>query len=117
MENCIFCKIARGEIPCNKIYENDEFFSVLDINPAVKGHSLVISKKHFKTSLELPNTLGPDLLDCIKGTSIKLKEKYGAEGFNIVTNIGKVANQAVYHVHFHILPRKKGDKNPVPKTF
>ena len=114
MDDCVFCKIAKGEIPSERIYENDNFFSVPDANPVVDGHTLVISKKHFKTFLDMPDSLGPELSDCIKKTALKLVEKYNAEGFNIVNNINEVAGQVVKHIHFHILPRKKGGKTPVP---
>ena len=110
MEECIFCNIAKGEIPAKKIYENDNFFSIPDANPQAEGHTLVISKKHFETTLDMPNSLGTELLDCIKKTAMKLIEKYKAEGFNIVNNNFEVAGQIVKHAHYHILPRKKGDK-------
>lgn len=110
MEDCIFCKIAKREVPAERIYENDNFFSILDANPVTKGHTLIISKKHFKTVLDMPNTLGPELLDCIKKTSLILMKKYDAEGFNIINNTFEVAQQIVFHVHFHILPRRKTDK-------
>lgn len=109
---CIFCKIARGEIPVDKIYENDNFFSIPDINQKIEGHSLVISKKHFETTLDLPSTIGEDLLDCIKKTALKVIKENNAEGFNVVNNNFEVAGQAVKHVHYHLLPRKKGDKVP-----
>lgn len=109
MEDCIFCKIASGEIPVEKIYENDNFFSVLDANPQVEGHSLVISKKHFDNILELPILLGSELLACIKETALILMKKYDAEGFNVINNNFEAAQQIVKHVHFHILPRKKDD--------
>ncbi len=109
IKGCIFCKIANGEIPAKRIYENDNFFSILDANPDIEGHSLIISKKHFKTVLDLPNSLGPELLDCIKETSLKLIDKYKAEGFNVVNNTFVAAGQIVEHVHFHILPRIKDD--------
>jgi len=109
VEECIFCKIAKGEIKSEKIYENDNFFSVPDVNQKVEGHSLVISKKHFDTTLDMPSSLGTELLDCIKKTALKLIDKHKAEGFNIINNNFDVAGQFVKHVHFHILPRKKGD--------
>lgn len=65
---CIFCKISRGEIPCPRIYENDNFFSVPDKFPTLEGHSLIISKKHYDTLLDIPSTLGTELLDCLKKT-------------------------------------------------
>lgn len=112
MDDCIFCKIARGEIKVQKIYENDNFFSIPDANQKVEGHSLVISKKHFETILDLPSTLGTELLDCIKKTALKIINKEKASGFNLVNNNFPVAGQFVKHVHFHILPRKKGDSIP-----
>ena len=109
VNGCIFCKIAR-EGSRKKIYENDNFFSVSDISPAVKGHSLVISKKHFETVLDLPSTLGQELLDCIKQTTFKLMAEEKADGFNIANNSFRCAGQIVDHVHFHIFPRKKDDR-------
>ena len=109
IDDCIFCKIAKGEIKAERIYENDNFFSIYDANPKVKSHSLVISKKHFKTLLDLPSTLGSELLDCIKKTAFILMDKEKANGFNIVNNCFESAGQVISHFHVHILPRKKGD--------
>jgi len=106
-EECIFCKLAKSG--GNIIYENDSFFSIFDVSPAIKGHALVISKKHFKTILDVPNTLSPELLEAIKGTSMKLVKDFGAEGFNLAVNTNPCAGQVVDHVHVHIFPRKKGD--------
>ena len=71
----------------------------------------MISKKHFETSLDVPNSLGPELLDCIKSTALKLinKKQNGSVGFNIINNNFEVAGQVVKHVHFHVLPREKDD--------
>lgn len=110
MGDCIFCKIANGDVSTEDfIYENNSFFSIPDKNPVVEGHSMVISKKHFETILDLPEELGTELLECIKNTSLKLMKKYNAEGFNIINNNFEVAHQIVKHAHFHIIPRKKGD--------
>ena len=111
----IICKIAEGKIPSKKIYENDNFLSIPDANQQIDGHSLVISKKHFKTILDLPSSLGSELLDCIKKTTMKLMKEHNAEGFNIVQNNFECAGQLVNHLHFHILPRKKDGK--VPKVY
>ena len=105
-EDCIFCKLANNEMSRNGIYENDNFFSVPDLNPLVEGHSLVISKKHFETVLDMPNTLGPELFDCIKKTTIALMKIHDAEGFNLISNNYDASGQEIKHVHFHILPRK-----------
>ena len=109
MEECIFCKIAKREIPCEKIYEDDNFISFLDANPETEGHTLVIPKKHFNTILDTPNTLGNEFLETIKKTTLKLMNKYKAEGFNLVFNNSKIAGQEVDHVHAHIMLRKSGD--------
>ncbi len=108
-EECVFCKMVKGEIPVEKIYENDNFFSFPDANPIVEGHTLVIPKKHFKTFLDLPNTLGTELIECIKKTTMNLMDKYKANGFNVVTNNFPSAGQVVHHLHFHIIPRKEKD--------
>jgi len=109
VNDCIFCKIARGEIKKKKIYENENFFSIPDANPVIEGHSLIISKKHFENLLDLPSSLAGELLDCIKKTAEKLLKEKNADGFNVVNNNFEAAGQIVKHVHFHIFPRKKDD--------
>lgn len=101
--------MTEGKIPIEKIYETDNFFSTPDKNPIVEGHSLVISKKHFRTMLDLPSSLGTELLDCIKKTTLKLMEEKKASGFNVVNNNFESAGQVVKHIHFHIIPRREGD--------
>jgi len=109
VEDCVFCEISNWKIHSKIIYSNDNFLSIPDANPIVDGHSLVISKRHFDNILDTPSSLGLELLDCIKKTSLILIEKKKAEGINVVNNNFKVAGQLVNHVHFHIIPRKKGD--------
>jgi len=107
---CVFCDIVSGKISSGKfIYENENFFSIYDNNPEVEGHALVISKKHFETVLDLPNTMGGELLGAIKNTTLILIKKYNLEGFNVLSNNKKVGGQAVPHVHFHLIPRRKDD--------
>ena len=110
MEDCIFCKIVKGEIPSEKIYENDNFFCILDISPIAEGHTLIIPKKHFETILDIPDNLGPELLEAIKKISLDLIKEGKAEGFNIIQSNKEVAQQEVPHAHFHIIPRKKDDR-------
>lgn len=109
VDECIFCKIAKGEIKSDKICENDNFFSILDLNQDIKGHCLVISKNHFENNLDLPNSLGVELIDCIKSTALKIMEKENAQGFNLLGNNFEVADQEINHFHVHIFPRKKDD--------
>jgi len=108
-EDCIFCKVVKGEIPSKRVYEDDNFLAILDINPETEGHTLVMPKKHFKTILDTPSSLGNEFLDAIKKVSLKLVEKYKAEGFNVVFNTNRIAGQEVDHVHAHILLRKSSD--------
>jgi len=107
--DCIFCKISRGEIPSEKIFENENFFSIFDISPKVKGHCLIISKKHFENSLDMPASLGSEFLDCVKKTSLKILKEYECSGFNLIQNNFESAGQVVKHFHAHILPRKNDD--------
>lgn len=107
-EKCTFCRIARKEIPVQIIYESDNFLVFPDANPRITGHCLIIPKKHFANILELPLTLGSELLDVIKNVAeIKLKE--GFEGFNLIQNNFNAAGQIVMHSHIHFFPRKKDD--------
>lgn len=107
-DNCIFCKIARKEIPVNVIYENDNFFAMPDKNPAVPGHTLIIPKKHFENVMDMPASLGRELIDIVKAVA-EIRFKEGAEGFNLIQNNFEAAGQVVMHAHFHVLPRKKDD--------
>ncbi len=103
--DCIFCKIAEGEIPTEKIFESENFFAIKDINPKVEGHSLVISKKHYETLLDMPSSLYGEFLETAKEVAFKLIDELNAEGFNLIMNNKRVAGQLVAHVHLHVLPR------------
>jgi len=109
MKECVFCKIVGGEVSADKIYENGNFFSIFDKDPEVEGHALVICKKHFETVLDLPESLGSELMDAIKKTTIVLVKKYGVSGFNFINNCKKIAGQVIPHFHVHIIPRREGD--------
>lgn len=109
MTDCIFCKIARKEIPVEIIYETENFIAFPDAHPKVKGHTLIIPKKHYTNIMDMPDSLGSELLEIVKKVGEKrIKEK--AEGFNLINNCGEAAGQIVMHVHFHLMPRKKGEK-------
>ena len=109
MEECIFCKIVKGEIKSEKILETDNFFVIKDINAKTKGHSLVIPKKHYGTLLDVPASLLGEFLETAKKLALKLLDEEKADGFNLIMNNYKVAGQLVPHVHMHVLPRTKGD--------
>ncbi len=109
---CIFCRIARREVDAFIVYENERVMAFLDIRPLSRGHTLVIPKDHYETILEIPKDIASDLIDAVKVVCERLK-KIGAEGFNIVTNIGGVAGQEVMHAHIHVIPRYSKDERPI----
>lgn len=109
-KNCVFCKIARGEIKGQKfVAENDYFFAIRDIKPTTEGHTLVIPKKHYTTLLDIPSKFGKDLIDLIKKVSSDLMDEKLGDGFNLIMNNLSVAGQVVMHAHIHIIPRKEND--------
>ncbi len=101
---CIFCKIANKEIESFVVYEDEKVMAFLDIRPLSKGHTLVIPKEHYENVLEMPSDIAKDLTNAVKIVCEKLK-KLGAEGFNIITNVNKVAGQEIMHAHIHVIPR------------
>ena len=109
LPNCVFCRMAKGEIKTNKIAESNNFFAVFDIKPKTNGHALVIPKKHFVTLLDIPNTLGNEMLEFTKRVADKLMDNGYGDGFNVLMNNLAVAGQFVMHAHLHILPRREGD--------
>lgn len=107
MEKDIFCRIVDGEIPCYKLYENDDVLAFLDISQVTKGHTLVIPKKHFDNFLTCPKEIMNRVMDVaqrIGQVSIKI---FGARGVNILTNCYEAAGQTVKHFHVHVIPRYK----------
>ena len=107
--NCIFCKISQGKIPIKKVAESNNFIAILDANPKTEGHTLIIPKKHFVTLLDIPNTLGEELLKLTKKITSDMLDKKQGDGFNIIMNNLECAGQVVFHAHIHIIPRKEGD--------
>ncbi len=107
---CIFCKIVNGEVPYDKIYENDYVIAFLNVKPSSPGHVLVIPKKHYNTMLDLPEDLLCDLIKTVQKISKAVLSVVDTDSFNLVVNTGKNAGQLVEHVHFHIIPRLKEDK-------
>ncbi len=107
--NCIFCKIANGEIPSKTLYEDDSFRVILDLGPATKGHALILPKSHYRNIYELPEDIAGEAFKLAKKLAIKESEKLHADGFNIVQNNEEVAGQSVFHFHMHLIPRYKND--------
>mgnify|MGYP003259429342 FL=1 len=109
-ENCIFCKLANGEIPTATLYEDDDFRVILDAGPASKGHALILPKEHFKDLYELDDEVASKALVLAKKMITKLTDVLGCDGYNIVQNNGETAGQTVFHFHIHLIPRYKDDE-------
>ena len=110
-QDCIFCKIAAGDIPSKTIYEDEDFRVILDINPAEKGHALIIPKKHYADIYELPEDIAASAMVLAKKLATHISGVLGCDGFNIIQNNGEVAGQTVFHFHLHLIPRYKNMKN------
>lgn len=104
-QECLFCKIAKGEIPSKKVYEDSDSFAFLDINPRNPGHTLVITKKHYGTIFDIPSGEVGRLFETVKKIAGMVKNGVNAHGVNIIQNNGKAAGQVVPHLHFHVIPR------------
>ncbi len=108
-DNCIFCKIAAGEIPSATIYEDDEFRVILDIEPASKGHALILPKEHYANLYELPEELAAKAMIVAKKVITKMADIVGCKGYNVLQNNGEAAGQTVFHFHMHLIPRYQED--------
>ena len=108
-KDCIFCKIIKGEVPSTKVYEDSKVYAFLDIGPVNKGHTLVIPKGHYKTMMDVPDDVLKDVIIVVKRVSQALIDAVGAKGTNVGINNHEAAGQAVFHAHFHVMPRKEDD--------
>lgn len=104
-ENCIFCKLASGEIPSHTIYEDDTFRVILDAAPASKGHALILPKEHYKDLYQIDETVAGEAMKLAKRMAADMTAKLGCDGFNLVQNNGEAAGQTVFHFHLHLIPR------------
>lgn len=108
--DCIFCKIAKGEIPSATLYEDEDFRVTLDVGPASLGHTLILPKQHYADIFELPDDLAAKVFPLAKKVAKALKQGLNLEGLNVLQNNGSLAGQTVYHFHLHLIPRYQGDK-------
>lgn len=108
-DDCIFCKIANGEIPSRTLYEDEKFRVIMDLSPATKGHALILPKEHFANLYELPEDWCADVMKLAKKLATVMTEKLHCDGFNLVQNNGMAAGQTVFHFHMHLIPRYEGD--------
>ena len=112
-EECIFCKIANGEIPSKTIYEDDDFRVILDIGPATRGHALILPKEHYNDLFEMPEEMAAKAVILAKKIAVKLKDSLHCDGLNLVQNNGSCAGQTVLHFHLHLIPRYKDDNQHI----
>lgn len=110
MDNCIFCKIAAGDIPSATLYEDDDFRVILDLGPASKGHALILLKSHYANIYEIPDELAGKVMKLAKKMASAMTKALGCDGFNLVQNNGEAAGQTVFHFHIHLIPRYKDDR-------
>lgn len=110
MDNCIFCKIANGEIPAATLYEDEDFRVILDLGPASKGHALILPKEHAANIYELSDELAGKAMILAKKMASAIAKALDCDGLNIVQNNGECAGQTVFHFHMHLIPRYKEDR-------
>jgi len=113
MDNCIFCKIVRGEAKSWKVYENEHVYAFLDIHPANEYHTLIIPKKHYENIFDTPEEELQNVISVVKKLVDLYNEKLGIKNVQVINSSGADAQQDVFHVHFHIVPRKTGDGQDV----
>ncbi|HIT12640.1 MAG TPA: HIT family protein [Candidatus Scatomonas merdigallinarum] len=114
--DCIFCKIAAGEIPSATLYEDEDFRVILDLGPAARGHALILPKAHYADLCEIPEELAAKAMILAKKIVSAGRKALRCDGYNIVQNNGEAAGQTVFHFHIHVIPRYTGDNAGVTWT-
>ncbi len=107
--NCVFCKIIAAQVPAAAVYEDESVLSFLDIGPLADGHLLIIPRDHYANATDAPPAVLRQLGSVLPLLGRACMQVTGAQGFNVLLNQGRVAGQAVEHIHFHIIPRKESD--------
>ena len=110
-KDCIFCKIANGEIPSATLYEDEDFRVILDLGPASKGHGLILPKQHYANIYEIDETVAAKAFVLAKKMAGKMTKALNCDGFNVVQNNGTAAGQTVFHFHMHLIPRYEGEED------
>lgn len=108
-EDCIFCKLANGVFPTNSVYEDEDFNVIMDINPASKGHCLVICKEHYENALDATPEILSKAFVLAQKVANAVKKSFNCDGINILQNNGEAAGQTVFHLHIHVIPRWEND--------
>ena len=108
-EDCLFCQIIKGDVPANKVYEDDDVVAFLDIRPVAPCHTLIVPKKHSMNMLDTDEDTLKDMIAATKRISRAILNVMGLEAFNLELNNGRIAGQIVPHLHWHIIPRTADD--------
>lgn len=108
MGDCIFCKIANGEIPSHTVYEDEMFRVIMDLNPASPGHMLILPKEHYQDLYELPEEVAAEAMKLAKRLAEASRKAFNPDGLNVIQNNGEAAGQTVMHYHLHVIPRYEG---------
>ena len=114
MDQCIFCRILKNEIPSATVYEDDKFRAIMDIGPVAKGHVLLLAKEHTANLLEADDNLLSAALPAVKRIANAVKKTVGCDGINVLQNNGEAAGQTVFRLHIHVIPRYKEDGVKLP---
>ena len=114
-EDCIFCKIAAGEIPSRKIYEDKDLIAIMDLSPTSKGHSLIIPKEHYTNIYDIDEEIAGKVMKTAKKLATKMTVALNCDGFNLLQNNGETAGQTMFHFHMHLIPRYKDADNNMLK--
>ncbi|NHN40759.1 HIT family protein [Halorubellus sp. JP-L1] len=109
MSDCVFCGIVAGESPAYRLYEDEQTLAFLDIEPAARGHTLVVPKPHYETLTDAPRPLAGAVFQTVHRVSGALESVYQLDGFNVVQSNGVAAGQDVFHAHVHVIPRYEDD--------
>ena len=114
-DDCIFCKIAAGEIPSRKIYEDKDLIAIMDLNPTSKGHSLISPKEHCTNIYDIDEDIAAKVMKTAKKLATKMTVALNCDGFNLLQNNGETAGQTMFHFHMHLIPRYKDADNNMLK--
>ena len=115
-EDCIFCRIISGEIPGQIVQEDERTVAFMDINPAARGHALVVPRRHARDLLEIDPAELEATIVAAQRLAARMPERLGADGVNLLNSCGRAAWQTVFHFHMHVIPRYEGDPLRLPWT-
>ena len=114
-DDCIFCKVLNGDLPSEKVYEDEHAVAVMDINPWTRGHAVVIPKRHAANVFEIEDDELSAVILAAKRLATQMRDTLlGCDGVNLLQSNGAVAWQTIFHLHFHVIPRYEGDPLQLP---